>query len=80
MDDIKFKSINDLYRRLSPALTTKKDEINLLFKSRIDEIDIWNYLRNNVWNEAKALTLADMVDDILSISCNEVYQYVKSKY
>jgi hypothetical protein len=79
MEEIKFKSITDLYRRLLPALNTKKNNINRAYKSNIMELDIWNYLKNNIWIDSKNLSLNDMVDDILHIDNEEVYNYYKER-
>jgi hypothetical protein len=80
MEDIKFASITDLYRRVYPALETKKDEINNQFHSKVTELDIWNYLKNNVWNKSKNLSLCDIVDDILHINEDDMYFYIRRKY
>jgi tyrosyl-tRNA synthetase len=79
MEEIKFKSITDLYRRLLPALNTKKNNINRTYKSNIMELDIWNYLKNNIWVSSKNLSLNDMVDDILNIDNEDVYNYYKER-
>ena len=77
MDDIKFKTVTDLYRRLYPAISIKCNSINTMFKSNITEIDIWNYLKDNVWNKKKNLFLCDMVDDILNTSEDNIYFNLK---
>lgn len=78
MEEIKFKSITELYKRLYPALTSKKESINNLFKSNIKELDIWNYLKNNIWNDKKNLTLYDMVSDILNTNDEKIYFNIKN--
>src|SRR5574344_2417019 len=80
MEEIKFASITDLYRRLYPALETKKNEIVNEFHYKVTELDIWNYLKNNAWNKCKNLSLCDMVNDILTIDSDKLYFYVKRKY
>ena len=42
MEDIKFKSLNDLYKRLLPALEVKAKELKRCNYSYIHEEDIWN--------------------------------------
>ncbi len=69
MEEIKFESVTDLYRRLYPALSTKKNEM-LKDGIKISELDIWNYLRNNIWNSASNLKLYNMVDDIMNLSAD----------
>ncbi len=67
MDDIKFSSVTDLYKRLYPALSAKKNE---LAKDDVvvSELDIWNHLRQNKWNASVNLKLYNMVEDIFNIS------------
>ena len=43
MDEEKFDSLNDLYKRMLPALRTRVEEINRL-GFNYKEIDVWNYL------------------------------------
>ncbi len=66
MEEIKFKSITDLYKRVFPALTTKKVEL-AKEKISITELELWNYLKNNNWDKANNLSLAEMVNDILNL-------------
>ena len=64
--DIAFNDINELYKRVFPALKSKVKELN---KNKIDyikEVDIWNYLVESRWKSTKGLVLADIVDDILN--------------
>ena len=44
MNDIKFTSMNDLYKRLLPALKSKKKELTKAGFPYIKEEDIWEYL------------------------------------
>ncbi len=69
MDDIKFKDITDLYKRLLPALLDKKNELKK-DKIMVTEIEIWNYLKNNNWSNASDLKLYMMVDDILNLDAS----------
>lgn len=74
--DIKFKSLNDLYKRLYPALNTRKTE---LVKMQIDvkEIDIWNFLSGSLWAKNNDLTLSDMVKDILEMETEAIINYLR---
>ena len=51
MDDnvIEFKSAEELYNRVEPALYSKRKEINKLGFKYVTEKDIWNYLVDNCW-------------------------------
>ena len=79
MEDIKFNSLNELYKRLLPAMKTKVSELKLIGINYINEEDIWNYLRINKWNKSKDLTISECVDDILNTSELEYKKYIKIK-
>lgn len=79
MDDIKFKSLNELYNRLLPALRSKKKELNKKGYNYIHEEDIWNYLKQNAWKQNVVLTLDKMVDDILNTNNLEFDNYMKKQ-
>lgn len=68
--DIGFRSIEELYRRVKPALTTKMREIHRNGISYIKEEDIWNYLKDKKWRSSKDLSLHQMVSDILN--CDDI--------
>lgn len=70
--DLNFKSVEELYIRLLPALKTKKNEMKSL-KMNINEIDIWNYFCQNIWNQKNGLTMGEMVDDILNTDSIDIY-------
>ena len=73
-----FNNATELYQRVFPALKTKKDEINLQFKSHIKEIQVWQYMRNKRWNEIVDLTLGDIINDILNTNNEDIYFYIKN--
>lgn len=75
MGEIKFKSITDLYKRLYPALVTKKDELNLQ-KLNVSELELWNYLKDTKWVNSTDLALADMVSDIFNL---DIELFIKSR-
>ena len=77
--DIKFKTLNELYMRLTPALRSKKKELDREGYKYIHEEDIWNYLKLNVWRTNTELTLDKMVDDILNTPNKEFDQFLKSE-
>jgi len=79
MEDIRFKSLNELYNRLLPALRSKKKELNSKGYKYIHEEDIWNYLKQTAWKQNIQLTLDKMVDDILNTSNDEFDNYMKLK-
>jgi len=79
MDEVKFKSLNELYTRLLPALRSKKKELNGKGLNYIHEEDIWNYLKQYVWKNNVNLTLDKMVDDILNTKNIEFDNYMKKQ-
>ena len=76
MDEIKFKSLEELYQRLLPAFKTKVADLKRTGIYNIREIDIWNYLKNNYWRQKRNLTLGEMVNDILSTPNEELIKFV----
>ena len=77
--DITFNNVEELYKRIRPALRTKVKELlknNIMY---VKEEDIWNFLVENRWKEAKNLELSDIVDDILNIENDKLALYVQTK-
>lgn len=78
MEEFKFNTLDELYKKLLPAFRTKVNECkrnNILIK----EIDIWNYLKDNYWKTRSDLTLDEMVDNILNCSNNDLISYLLNK-
>ncbi len=76
------KTINsqtELYKKVLPALRTKRHELMLNGIKIVKEIDIWNYNKEYNWKNAKNLTLASMVDDILNTNDKSYANYVIEK-
>ena len=71
-----FQTLDDLYKRVKPALYSKVMELKRKGISYIKEEDVWNYLSENVWKNTESLTLLDMVNDILILSDEEIKSYV----
>ena len=70
-----YKSKEELYQGLIPALNTR---IKYLKKNKIDNLtkeDIWEYLSETKWKNSIDLTLADMVQDILHTDSREIISY-----
>lgn len=67
-----YKTEQELYQGLIPALNVK---IKNLKKNKIKDItkeDIWNYLKETKWKNSIDLTLADMVQDIIHTSNDDI--------
>lgn len=67
MVDFKFDTLNDLYKRLMPALTCKKRELCRLKLFYLKEIDIWNYLVATKWQKKEDIRIHELVEDILEV-------------
>ena len=77
--DLEFETIGDLYRRLIPALRTKRREMRRNGYPYIKEEDIWNYLKEVKWVRARNLLLYEMVNDVLGASEEQIDGYLKEK-
>lgn len=77
--DLNFESEKDLYKRLMPALKTKKSELRQYGYGYLKIEDIWNYLKEKIWNKSHGLLLNDMVNDILNASNEDIDNYFKEK-
>ena len=77
--EIKFKSLQELYERILPALKSKTKEIHKKGMNYIHEEDIWNYLKTYKWTSSRSLDLGDMVNDIFNIEERELDSFVKSE-
>ena len=66
-----FKTLDELYNRVLPALKSKVSKLN---KSNyeITEKELWNYLSINKWKNSSNLTLFDIVDDIINIKITDL--------
>lgn len=76
---IEFSSVEELYKRVKPALTSKVREFRRNGKEYIKEEDIWNYLIEYRWKNSRGLELFNIVDDILNINNNDIEHYVINK-
>lgn len=77
--DIEFNSLEELYLRIKPALKTKTEEMHRNGINYIKENDVWNYLKEIKWKEAKNLNLYQIVSDVLEIDDVLIDNYVKDK-
>lgn len=77
--DITFGSLEELYKRIKPALKTKKEEMKRAGYIYIKEEDIWNYLKENKWINSKNLSLYQMVNDVLNADDMLIDKYLKEK-
>ena len=75
MEEIKFKSLNELYTRLFPAFNTRKKELHMRGID-VREIDLWNYLKENVWLNSTQLSIYEMVSDIMNLDELKLKNYI----
>lgn len=71
-----FKSLEELYSRIKPALYSKREEFKRSNISYIKEEDIWNYLSSTVWKKKSDLTLSEMVSDIMCLKLEDIKSYI----
>lgn len=77
--DIEFNDLEELYKRLEPALSTKEAELKRNDIETISKKDIWDYLAENKWTISNNLQLHQMVDDILHTSNEELVKYSQDR-
>lgn len=80
MEQVIFSSKEELYNRVLPALKCKKKSLYRDGFKSIEEIDIWDYLRNKKWDNSIGLELCDMIDDILNTDNISILEYFHNKY
>lgn len=74
-----FTTLEQLYKRIKPALTAKANEMRIQGYSYIKEEDIWNYLKEVKWINSKNLLLFEMVRDILNVENSIIDDYLRTK-
>ena len=77
--DYEFKSLQELYERIKPALISKCSEFKKLGYKNIKEADLWNYLTDKKWTRSKELTLSEMVEDIFEVNVESINEYLIKK-
>lgn len=76
---LEFKSIDELYNRVLPALRSKVKELKSLGYKFITEEDVWNYLVMNEWKKRNDLLLHELVNDILYLEPYVINEYVMKR-
>ena len=61
-----FKDMNELYKRVLPAINTRKSELKRI-NYMVNSLDIWDYCAANLWRNKKDLRIYEMVSDILNV-------------
>ena len=78
-DTVEFKSLRELYDRVSPALYSKVKEVRNLGFKYITEKDIWNYLVEKLWKNKVNLELHELISDIINCDNLMLNDYVMNK-
>ena len=73
--DYEFSSLEELYKRVRPALKSKVDELQKYGNLSISKYDLWKCLIINKCRNETGLMLSDIVDDILNTSFDEINSY-----
>ena len=76
---LEFRTKEELYKRVLPALYSKIKEVRKLGFKFITEKDIWNYLVENEWKNRVNLELYDLINDILYVDNYKLNDYVNQK-
>ena len=76
----KITSIEELYKRLLPAINTKLAELKRENITNIQKLDIWNYCVANLWKKKRDLRIYEMVDDILNLDNLKLSLFVTKEY
>ena len=77
--DLQFDSVEELYKRLTPALKSKVYELKKQGYNYLEIEDVWNYLKEIKWRGRVNLSLNEMVSDIFSSDNALIDDYFKDK-
>lgn len=80
MNKERFKTIEELYQRVLPALRIKVKDMKLEKLALIDEKSLWDYFCNKKWRIQKSITLGEMIDDILNTDSFQIYHEMKGMF
>ncbi len=73
------QSIEELFKLVRPSLLVKSEELKRKGYNYINEKDIFNYLVENNWKNAKKLELYQIVSDILNADEVLIDGYLKKQ-
>lgn len=74
--DYDFKTKEELYIRVRPALHAKLEELKRLNYPNVKEEDIFNYLSIVKWSKSNNLALSDIVSDIIHLNPKILNSYI----
>lgn len=71
---MEFTSLSQLYRTLIPAFNVKQRLIKNSKYKEITNENIWSYLTNTKWRNAKDLSLSEMINDIITVDLEHIIE------
>ncbi len=78
-DTVEFKSLRELYERVTPALYSKVKELRNTGFKYVTEKDIWNYLVEKSWKNKVNLELHELISDIINCDNYSLNEYAMNK-
>ena len=69
---MEFTSQYQLYQKLLPAFDVKKRLMKYNQNNDITNEDIWKYLIENKWKNSHDLTLAEIINDIITLDVEKI--------
>ena len=69
---MEFTSQYELYKKTIPAFNVKKRLMKHNQNNEITNEDIWKYLIENKWKKSYNLTLAEIINDIITLDVEKI--------
>lgn len=80
MEDIIFKTVEELHHRLMPALRSKCKILSKSGYSYIKEDHVWEFMLKSKWKNEENLALCEMVNDILHTDNIEISDFFHANH
>ena len=77
--EIQFRTVEELYNRVLPALYSKVKEVRRAGLELVNEKDIWNFLVETEWKKRNNLELHELISDILNVENYKLKDYINKK-
>jgi len=77
--EIQFRTVEELYNRVLPALYSKTKEVRRAGLELVNEKDIWNFLVETEWKKRNNLELHELISDILNVENYKLKDYINKK-
>lgn len=69
---MEFASQYELYKKILPVFKVKKRLLKYTQNNDITNEDMWNYLIENKWKQSHNLTLAEIINDIITLDVEKI--------